>query len=185
MAKSKVTCDNPDCQKVFERDNREINRSKRVGRKQYCCRSCYGNSWGNVGFANLPKEVVKRNQDRIKKFSGNQRDEHTPFRFFIKVANNSNRKKEVDITLQYLKKLWDDQKGICPITGWKMELPINVSGWKGKVSMKRASIDRIDNDKGYVKGNVRFVSFIANIARNRFSDKDLVAFCKAVAMNNP
>ena len=41
------------------------------------------------------------------------------------------------------------------------------------------TLDRIDNDKGYVKGNVRFVSVIFNFARNNFSDQDVLNFCQA------
>ena len=44
----------------------------------------------------------------------------------------------------------------------------------------QASLDRIDNSKGYVKGNVRFVALIYNYARNGFDDEAVLAFCNAV-----
>jgi hypothetical protein len=28
-----------------------------------------------------------------------------------------------DITAEYLKQLWENQKGICPFTGWGLILP--------------------------------------------------------------
>jgi len=34
--------------------------------------------------------------------------------------------------------------------------------------------------KGYIKGNVRFVSLMANYCRNEFTDEDVKLFCEAV-----
>lgn len=88
------------------------------------------------------------------------------------------------VSLSEMKEIWDRQCGICPYTGWKMELPKNGSGWSpdGR-KMKRASIDRIDPKLGYTKENVQFTSFIANIAKNDFNDSDLLDFCLAVIQN--
>jgi hypothetical protein len=36
-----------------------------------------------------------------------------------------------------------------------------------------ASLDRIDNKKGYIKGNVRWVLLGINYMKNRHSDEDL------------
>ena len=80
--------------------------------------------------------------------------------------------------------IWEKQNGICPFTGWKLILPYDVMGWRGKRNSKRASVDRIDCSKGYTKDNIRYVSFMANIARCDFSDEDLVEFCKAVSDKN-
>jgi hypothetical protein len=44
----------------------------------------------------------------------------------------------------------------------------------------RASLDRIDSSKGYVNGNIQFVSYMAQIAKNEFSDGELRSFCEAV-----
>lgn len=46
-----------------------------------------------------------------------------------------------------------------------------------------ASLDRIDNKKGYTKDNVRFVHKIANKIRNIFNDPVLIYFCNLI--NNP
>jgi hypothetical protein len=184
MSKSIVVCENPKCGKEFEKENKEINRSKRLGRKQYCCRSCYGNHEGKLAFNHISEEVKKRNQDNIKKYCGNARDEKTPFRYFMKVSKNGNRKKEVNVDLEYLMGLWKSQGGICPITGWKLDLPLGTQGWEGEDYTRRASLDRIDTKKGYVKGNVRFISWTANLALARINDGALIEFCKAVVKNN-
>jgi hypothetical protein len=51
---------------------------------------------------------------------------------------------------------------------------------KIKKTPYQASIDRIDNNIGYIKGNIRFVSLIYNYARNNFSEDDVVEFCTNV-----
>jgi hypothetical protein len=35
-----------------------------------------------------------------------------------------------------------------------------------------------------MKGNVRFISLMANYARNSMSDEELLEFCRAVEKNN-
>jgi hypothetical protein len=184
MSKSTVVCENPNCKKEFLKRNGEINRSKKVGRKQYCSRSCYGKSDDNVAFDSVSEEVKQRNKDNIKKYCGNLRDDHTPFRYFVKVSKNGGRKQEYDLDLTYLSNLWDEQGGICPITGYSLSLPLGTHGWAGEAMTRRASLDRINPTQGYIRGNVRFISYTANIALVKITDKELIEFCKAVAKNH-
>lgn len=60
----------------------------------------------------------------------------------------------------------------CPILGYKLK---PNKGVPGKAS---PSLDRIDNNKGYVKGNVRVISHRANAAKGDFSLKELKAIVK-------
>jgi hypothetical protein len=60
-------------------------------------------------------------------------------------------------------------------------LPHGVAGWKNAPLFPRASLDRIDSLQGYEPHNIRFISYIANCAKNRFTDKDVIEFCKAVS----
>lgn len=43
------------------------------------------------------------------------------------------------------------------------------------------SLDRVDNTRGYVAGNIRLVCVIVNLARADFSDDEFVVMCRAVA----
>ena len=47
----------------------------------------------------------------------------------------------------------------------------------------RASLDRIDSDKGYVPGNIQFVSVIIQFAKNKWTDKEVYLACEAVVQN--
>lgn len=47
----------------------------------------------------------------------------------------------------------------------------------------QASIDRIDSSLGYVRGNIEFVCLMANMAKNVWTRKDVLDFCKRVSEN--
>jgi len=184
-----VKCENKSCGKIFKKYKSEYKRSIKLGRKQYCSLSCYGKEQGYVAFNSVPEEKRIELQNNIKNYCGSNRDEYTEFRYFLKMMKNKNRKSkynEGEMTLEYLKKLWENQNGKCPITGCDLILPSSTMGWeiKKETKWKRASIDRIDNSKGYVIGNVRFISYMANIARNNMTDIELIQFCRAVSGHN-
>lgn len=63
---------------------------------------------------------------------------------------------------------------ICPI----LEKPI-IYGVKGNYEYS-PSLDRIDNSKGYIKGNVRVISKRANTMKNSATIEELQTFCKNI-----
>jgi hypothetical protein len=63
---------------------------------------------------------------------------------------------------------------ICPI----LEVPI-IIGTKDNYEYS-PSIDRIDNSKGYVKGNIQIISKKANSMKNSASYNELITFCKNI-----
>lgn len=163
------------CEKSFERALKEHRRSVKLGRKEVCGHSCRAILTNKSSNRDISKNVSHLD-------SGNRRDEFTPFRWYMARIKSRKRKKgDTNLTLSCLKDIWDGQNGICPFTGWKMVLPINTTGrWPESSNIIRASLDRIDSSKGYVIGNVRFICFIANLAKNKYSDSDLINFCKSV-----
>lgn len=164
--KIEVKCET--CGKSFLREKGEVTRNKRIGRRVYCSRSCGGKCKKNV-------EHIKsvRSDYDITQHCGNRKDEYSGFKWYMKVLNT--RRKEVDVDLQYLKELWESQKGRCAFSGQELELRTHSN----KQKASSASLDRINNDKGYTQGNVRFVSVMFNMARNTFSDQDVLNFCEA------
>ena len=89
-----------------------------------------------------------------------------------------------DLTASFLKALWDEQGGRCVLTGWLMKLPLGGRHPSGDRSRVNASIDRIDGKYGYVQGNVRLVALAVNLARNQWSDSDLIELCTAVVQHH-
>jgi len=171
MAKIKLNC--PVCNQEFLKEKGEYNRSQRKGRKTYCSPTCSQ----KVTNKNLLEGCI----ENLKVGGSHLRDEFTPFRWFLRNARKRKNRGPTDLDLEYLKQLWEKQEGRCPFTNWDLILPEGNDYPRNVRSMYKASLDRIDNDLGYVKGNVRFVSVIANYCRNTFSDKEVMIFCEAVA----
>lgn len=155
---------------------REIERQKRRGRNVfYCSRNCAGKASCEHLKLYKPFPVWEL------ECGGRKKDDLSPFKPFINRAKRreieNSRGYEVNITSEYLKDLWDKQGGKCCISGVELTLELNHTPYQ-------ASLDRIDNTKGYIEENVRFVALIYNYARNTFSDQEVIDFCKAVANKN-
>jgi len=93
------------------------------------------------------------------------------------------------LTLRDMSRQWKAQKGICPVTGMKLVMLATHSLGKKKLgkfldSTPVASLDRIDNIKGYEKGNVVWVHKAANIMRNAFDMTFFVDMCRRIAEYN-
>lgn len=80
-------------------------------------------------------------------------------------------KLEFNIDKEYLNHLfYDIQNEKCGVTN----IPIFLIRKINKDTLKNtASLDRIDNSKGYIKGNVRFVCLGINYLKNRRSDEEV------------
>lgn len=165
------------CKKSFIKGLKEYNRIIKAGRIRFFC--------------SKPCSTTTQNREKPPKGNPasllpyNKDDEYSKFRLYLLhgIYRSKSKNEMCDLDLQYLKELWDKQNGICPFTAWKLILPKNTSKtWENR-NPANASLDRINNSKGYIKGNVRFISYMANIARNNFSDQQLIDFCKAVASN--
>lgn len=118
-------------------------------------------------------------------------DEFSPFRYHLRNIKRHARQthsrnrvspREISITLEDLKNQWDKQKGLCPLTGWRMINPITINRVP-PLSPRRASVDRIDSSKGYTKENIRFVCWMVQMAKHSFTDKEVIKFCQAVVLN--
>ena len=83
---------------------------------------------------------------------------------------------EFDITNEYLTKMFIKSNGKCALSG----LPLTVERNNPLI----ASVDRINSNKGYIKGNLQLVASCVNLAKNKLSQKDFIKLCKSVVDNN-
>ena len=164
------------CNNEFIKDLKEYKRQIKNNKTRFFC---------NLSCSCSKRNEEKPNSGNIKNLRKKYNDIYSPFRWFVLRSEFRNKKKNYgcNMTVEYLKTLWDTQNGICPFTGWNLILPKNTSkAWECK-NPANASLDRIDNSKGYIEGNVRFIAFIANVGKAEFTDIQLIEFCKSVTNN--
>ena len=141
---------------------------------------------GEKHYSQLKPWTGKANDNFIKS-SYNRKDEYSSFKYFIAKAKQRSKTKKskyqsYDITLTYLKNLWENQNGICAISGVKMELPASLSETRG--SPFCASLDRIDSEIGYIQGNVQFVTQFCNLGKRDFKEDQVLKFIQAIKSAN-
>jgi hypothetical protein len=110
-------------------------------------------------------------------------DDMSPFRKMATALQFRSKRRELEFTIdaEHLRAVWDSQNGVCPFTGWAISLRPGGKRSRGEARPEHASVDRVDQTRGYVKGNVRFVALIANFARHVWGDSDVLRFCKSAA----
>ena len=150
----------------------EFNRNKALNRKNFCSRSC------SVKYSN--KYIVKSTSNRydISQHAGNQKTELSPFNYLYRSAKR--RFKEFNISLNDMKTQWELQNGICPYSGFTLELPLGI---KKLHHSTRASLDRIDSSKGYIVGNIQFVSTLINFMKSDLSEDEIIDFRDKIVKN--
>lgn len=101
----------------------------------------------------------------------------SPEAYLFSRLHNKTRKAEISITKEDLRMMWDQQQGKCAVTGMHMTYyPRRMRDSTGL----NASVDRIDQSKGYEKGNVRLVCYRVNLMRHSGEDADLLWWCKQI-----
>lgn len=158
---TEVTCDY--CGNLCSKPTSEYLRSLKLGRKMFCSRSCSGancNKYRDRKTGNyfIPKNIPK--------------DDLSPFRYLLRSAKR--RFKGCDLTLEQLKTLWNNQKGICPYTGFQLQLRSYKKN--ANQGMIQASLDRIDSNLPYTISNIEFVCVSINYLKAQFSKQEVIIF---------
>lgn len=82
---------------------------------------------------------------------------------------------EFNLTLDYIKDLWNKQNGRCALSNIEMTFLLK----EGRVPTN-VSIDRIDRTKGYIEGNVQLVCMACNQIKSDLSEVKMYEFCKKI-----
>ena len=70
---------------------------------------------------------------------------------------------------------------ICPILGIKLQCYSGSPGGRHE----SPSLDRIDNNKGYIKGNIRVISHLANQMKSSSNEENMIQFAKWISKEFP
>jgi len=179
IKKTKIIC--ATCSKEREVRQSDYNRKIKAGQsKFYCSLKCSG----KADYKNNPQKLEKNkgNINLLKGHEANRLDEYSPFKYSLNKARSRSKERgeETDLTLEYLKQLLEKQNGLCSYTSIVLELPRSSQDADIKKSPTKLSLDRIDPNIGYIKGNVEFVCYCVNVMKNDFSKQKMVEFIKKI-----
>lgn len=128
-------------------------------------------------------DLMYRNSDKVKayqiseEYRQKKRDYINTNYLEKKVSNIKSRIKSTGRNLEFSITIDDlEVPEYCPLLNVKLDYEIG----KGYQNGYTASIDRIDNNLGYIKGNVWVVSKLANTMKNRASVEELLEFSKNI-----
>jgi hypothetical protein len=123
------------------------------------------------------KRQKRKNPEYRKKESIKQKERR--FRLWQNTLLNDckSRTLECDIDVDYINFLFEKQKGKCYWFGVDLIPSIN------KKHPQQPSLDRLNNNLGYVKGNVILSCYSANIGRNENSENVWIEFIKQIKPN--
>ncbi len=126
------------------------------------------------GYDNLCRKCVN-------KYNRNRRT-GKPFHYVWLTKKSECKRKNVVFDLEdgYLKTLWEKHDGLCKLSNLPMFLPYSGNDWD-----LIGSLDRINPDAGYTKGNVRWVLNCVNTFKARQNDEFVIMVARAIADNNP
>ena len=85
---------------------------------------------------------------------------------------------EFDLTIEHLEDVWEHQQGLCYYTGTTLILPQDS---RSRPTTSNASIDRKDSSRGYVDGNVQWVTKEINFMKMSLSEDRFIDLCKQVS----
>lgn len=102
--------------------------------------------------------------------------------YFSSLANGAKRRGlEFSITQQYAWSIFENQGGVCKLSGLPITLSVKTKKCNPDYTAFTASLDRIDSNKGYVEGNVQWVHKAINKLKNNLNEVDFIEMCTQVA----
>ncbi len=108
------------------------------------------------------------------KFTGYEQISGTHFSC---IRNNAKaRNIKFNVTLKYIWDLFVSQKRLCALSGLALEFATRAGKYDGTVSL-----DRINSNRGYVKGNVQWVHKDVNYMKQDLDEQSFIQYCFAIA----
>lgn len=88
-------------------------------------------------------------------------------------ANAKTRGLQFSVDIKYCWDLFNLQNGICALSGVELSFS-NI------LNNTTASLDRIENNLGYVEGNVQWVHKTVNLMKRNLKEEEFIRFCKKI-----
>lgn len=100
--------------------------------------------------------------------------------FWGRIKNNA-KSRDINFNIS-IEDAWNQfvkQDGKCALSGYPLCLDFTNTDY----SRKTASLDRIDNNKGYEKDNIQWLHKDVNWIKGRFTTERLLELCRAICQN--
>ncbi len=98
--------------------------------------------------------------------------------------NAKSKGREYSLTYEDLQELWDKQGGRCYFTGQVMNTAKSTKDVRSRRNdPMQVSLDRLDSDGGYVKGNVALVCWWINRAKWKYNEQEFKALLDAAVQS--
>ena len=94
------------------------------------------------------------------------------------IANAKCRNIEFNITKEYAQHLLEKQNYKCALTGLDICGSRNTKKKCSTYKEQTASLDRIDNTKGYIDGNLQWIHKHINWIKQDFTEEQLLEYCR-------
>lgn len=101
---------------------------------------------------------------------------HTATRVHL-INRRTCTQEKCDVDLHHLLQLWENQKGLCALSGVAMTHTSRPADDR----RLNVSLDRIDSSRNYLRNNVQLVTQVANICKHSLVQKDFVDLCTQIA----
>lgn len=101
----------------------------------------------------------------------------------VRSAKNRAAAKDLpyDLDAEYAQELWDKQEGKCVVSGREFNLD-SYDGYR-QVHPDAPSIDRMEPSLGYVRDNVRLVTYQSNVCLNEYGQEQLLDLSEDILIN--
>ncbi len=107
-----------------------------------------------------------------------------PAKRFLASTKHSAKKRGLIFSLN---EAWFEKhlsSGHCELTGLPIQSKPYEKNARGSRTFYSPSIDRIDNNLGYIPSNCRIIAWGANQFKSQFTDRDINSFALAIVLRN-
>ena len=99
--------------------------------------------------------------------------------YFCVITHNAKKRNiEFNITKEYAQHLLEKQNYKCALTGLDICGSRNTKKKCSTYKEQTASLDRIDNTKGYIDGNLQWIHKHINWIKQDFTEEQLLEYCR-------
>ena len=184
--------------KIYNSENERIEARKNSYRKYRMSeKGKLANKKGRTKYLNDPlnkkkmlayqaKYQQKQKKDIVNDFLKGNRYGFWTYKIYNLRKAPKQRNINLNLSKEDLEKQWLNQSGRCYFSKIKL-IPLIDNNKRDRnrfSSINAIGIDRIDSSKGYVKGNIIFVSLKVNVMKGSSTKKEFINICKLIYNNS-